>query len=88
MIYLLQNESAGYIGDSPLFWSDGGCGYTVDVDRAKRFTLTEARAVVRASKGTHRWKIWRQQDVLNSCVRVADIEVLRQSKVSTVVVTR
>lgn len=75
-IYLLQNVSAGYIGNSPLFWKEGGGGYTQSVDEAKRFTPDEASKVVRSTKGTHRWKRWHVRDVLKATVRVANIDKL------------
>lgn len=39
--YLLQNS---WSGDNPLWWKEGHAGYTVDVNKAHRFTYEEARA--------------------------------------------
>ena len=79
-VYLLQNETAGYVGDSPLFWKEGGCGYTAEVDKAKRFTWQEAGNVIRSTRGTHRWKRWKLSDVEKATIRVVDAQLLRCSR--------
>lgn len=79
-IYLLQNCHAGYLGNSPVFWAEGGSGYTQWIDQAKRWTWKEARAQVRATRGTHRWKIW-PLDLIERCAkRTVDMLDLRRER--------
>lgn len=40
-VYLLQNSWSGNV---PLWWKEGGAGYTLDVTKAHRFTYEEAKA--------------------------------------------
>lgn len=75
---LLQNVTAGYVGDCLLFWKTGGCGYTADVDDAQRFTAKEANAIIGGSVGTHSWKLWPESEVINACHRVVSREDLPQ----------
>lgn len=77
--YLLQNETAGYVGNSPLFWKEGGCGYTAEIEKARRFTWQEAGNVIRSTRGTHRWKRWKLSDVEKATIRVVDMQLLRYS---------
>lgn len=76
-IYLLQNVTAGCLGNCPQFWREGGSGYTVNIDEAQRFTPEEAANIVRSSRGTHKWKRWKVQHVLQAAIRVVDIQTLR-----------
>lgn len=76
-VYLLQNETAGYIGNYPLFWKEGGSGYTPNIDEAQRFTPKEAADVIRGSRGSHKWKRWHIANVLKAAIRVVDIQSLR-----------
>ncbi len=63
MTYLMQNESAGYLGNSPLFWPKNNSGYTDKIDDAKVFTYAEANALVQSTKGSHRWRRWNVRDI-------------------------
>lgn len=78
-IYLLQNENAGYVGNSPCFWHETNSGYTPHVDEAKRFTPQEARDIIRSTKGSHKWKRWHIRDVLKATVCVVDMQKLREA---------
>lgn len=75
-LYLLQNCNAGYIGNSPLFWREGGSGYTQWIDEAKHWTYAEARAQIRATKGSHRWKMWRLDKIEAAAKRTVDMQDL------------
>lgn len=77
--FYLQNETAGYVGDSPQWWKKGGGGYTIDILDAQQFTAEECAVIKRGSKGTHRWKRWPVSKVLESTMLVANIELLRKS---------
>lgn len=50
--FLLCNRSAGFLGNSPLFWAERG-GYTQWIDEAKRFTADEANGIIRSTKSSH-----------------------------------
>jgi len=78
-VYLLQNESAGYVGNSPVFWRAGSYGYTHLVDDAERFTEVEASAIIHRTSGSHRLRRWRLVDVMMSTIRVVDIDLLRET---------
>lgn len=73
-LYLLQNNSAGYLGNSPLFWHESNCGYTVNIDEAKRWTWKETRRQIRSTRGTHRWTAIKLSDCENAAIRVVDIQ--------------
>ena len=52
--FLLINYTAGFIGNSPMFWEKGGSGYTPRVDEAERFTLQDAESLIKGVRSTHR----------------------------------
>jgi len=76
MKYLLQNCNAGYIGNSPCFWHKTDSGYTQWIDDAKQFKLEEATAIMRSTKGTHTWRLWRLDDIERSAKQTVDIQDL------------
>lgn len=76
-LYLLQNCNGGYVGNSPLFWREGGSGYTQWIDEAKRWTRDEAEREIRATRGTHVWRMWSVSDVEEVAKRTVDIQDLR-----------
>ena len=78
-LYLLQNAGAGYVGDLPLFWKEGGSGYTPLIDEAKRWTWAETRRQIRSSKGSHHFVAWNLEDVEKCVVRVVSIEALSRA---------
>ena len=75
--YLLQNLSAGYVGNSPLFWRDGGSGYTPWINEAKHWTYREAQLQIRSTRGSHQWKIWDIEYVEAVAKLTVDINDLR-----------
>ncbi len=56
--YLLQNVTAGFVGNSPLFWHKDGGGYTQWIDDAKQWSKDEAESVIRSTRGSHQWQMW------------------------------
>lgn len=76
-LYYLQNESVGYIGNSPVFWKEGGNGYTPWVSEAQLFTFPEASKIVRSTRGTHRFAIWPAKLIVGLVRGVVDIQDLR-----------
>lgn len=74
--YLLQNCNAGFIGNSPLFWKEGGSGYAPWVDEAKRWTWNEGRKQIKATRGSHKWKPWPLDKVEKAAKRTVDIQDL------------
>lgn len=80
-IVLLQNVGSGYIGNSPIFWADGG-GYTQWIDDAKKWTREEAKLQIRSTRGSHKWKIWTLDFINKHAKRTVDIQDLRKSAAS------
>ncbi|MGB1202900.1 MAG: hypothetical protein ACPG75_04975 [Alloalcanivorax venustensis] len=74
--YLLQNVTAGYVGNAPLWWRAGGSGYTPWPDEAERFTLADARQVVRSTVGTHKWAIYPELMILEQQRATVDAQHL------------
>ncbi len=61
-LFYLQNSSAGYLGNSPLFWKRGGNGYTQWIDDAELFTLSEIHKITDSTK-SHTWEVWSKEIV-------------------------
>jgi len=76
--YLLQNCSGGYVGNSPVFWRDGGSGYTHLIDEAKRWTKEEAELQIRSTRGSHTWQMWSVAEIEAVAKRTVDIQDLRK----------
>ena len=74
-LYLLQNVGAGYVGNSPVFWQEGG-GYSQWIDKAKRWTYEEARLQVQSTKGSHSWKMWKLSTIEKHAQRTVDMQDL------------
>ena len=81
-LYLLQNCNGGYVGNSPLFWREGGSGYTPWIDEAKRWTRDEAEREIRATRGTHSWKLWSVGEIEAAAKRTVDIQDLRAAELA------
>jgi hypothetical protein len=79
-LYLLQNCTAGYVGNSPVFWRKGGAGYTQWVEEAERFTYKAARQIVRSTRGSHSWEIWPEEMVVANLRSTVDIQALRRAR--------
>lgn len=77
-LYYLQNEGAGFVGNAPLWWAKGGNGYTPRLDDAEQFEADAANAIVRRTRGSHRWKKWSVKLVDSLSHRVVDIQDLRK----------
>jgi hypothetical protein len=79
-LVLLQNVTAGYLGNSPVFWREGGSGYTQWIDEAKRWTAAEADAQIKASEGSHHWRKWPLAIVEQLAKRAVDANQEIQTK--------
>jgi hypothetical protein len=77
MKYYLQNIGAGFLGNSPFWWANGGNGYTADIDEAQLFEKGEAQSIVKSTKGTHKWKIWSEKRVKSAIYRTVDMQKLK-----------
>jgi hypothetical protein len=77
-LYLLQNLHAGYVGNSPMFWRKGSCGYTAWIDDAKRFTAEECDEIERGSQGSHKWQRWPADLIERLARRTVDMQDLRK----------
>jgi hypothetical protein len=73
-LVLLQNCTAGYLGNSPVFWREDGSGYTQWIDEAKRWPEAEADAQIRSTSGTHDWRKWPLAVVEKLAKRTIDIQ--------------
>jgi hypothetical protein len=80
--YLLQNCSGGYVGNSLVFWREGGSGYTPWIDEAKRWTKEEAELQIRSTRGSHTWQMWSVAEIEAVAKRTVDIQDLRKSVVA------
>jgi hypothetical protein len=78
--YLLQNCSAGYIGNSPMFWHESDSGYTQWIDEAKRWTYQESRLQIRSTRGSHSWRMWDLKEIEAVAKRTVDMQDLRAGK--------
>lgn len=78
-MFYLQNETAGYCGNSPLWWAKGGNGYTPRLDDAEMFTPSEATKIIRSTSGSHRWKRWPVKLIDRLAHREVDIQDVRES---------
>lgn len=76
-LYLLQCCTAGFVGNSPLFWKEGGGGYTPWIDEAKRWEWAEAQTQVRSTRGSHSWKVWPLDQIEAVAKRTVDIQDLK-----------
>ncbi len=77
--YLLQNVTAGYLGNSPVFWSNHG-GYTQWIDDAKVWGYKEAREQIKSTKGSHSWKMWPLEIVQKMAKKTVDMQDLCKKK--------
>ena len=75
--YFLQNCTAGFVGNSPLFWAKTG-GYTPWIAEAKEWSKDEAELMITGTKGTHTWKIWLTDDVRRLAKRTVDMQDLHR----------
>lgn len=55
-LYLLCNRSAGFLGNSPVFWRKGGSGYTQWIDEAEHWTEVEADRQIQSCMGSHHFE--------------------------------
>ena len=76
--YLLQNCTAGYCGNSPMFWRAGGSGYTPWIADAKVWTKEEAEQQIRSTHGSHVWKMWPLAMIRTAMKTTVDIQDLRK----------
>lgn len=79
-LFLLQNCTAGYVGNSPVFWQNGGSGYTPWINEAKRWTQEEAEKTIRATRGTHTWRMWPVSEIEAAAKQTVDIQDLRKKE--------
>jgi hypothetical protein len=77
-LYLLQNKSNGYLGNSPYFYAEKG-GYSQWIVDAKKFTKEEAEKVVSSTVGSHKWHIWPLSRILEVAKETVDIQDLKES---------
>lgn len=54
--YYVQNKERGYLGNSPLWWAQGGHGYTDDLSRAEQFTDEASAQMVK--ENPDKWARW------------------------------
>jgi hypothetical protein len=75
--FLLCNRSAGYLGNSPVFWAEGG-GYSQWIDQAKRFTAAEAEGIIRSTKSSHYFEAIPLETLQRIAKRTVDMQDLRK----------
>lgn len=75
-LFFLQNNRAGYCGNSPLWWADPS-GHTTKLCEAKRFTSEEADGIIEATRSSHSWTKWPVREVMIAGHWAVDIQDLR-----------
>ena len=68
ILYVLQNVSAGYVGDCALFWRKNAGGYTTNLNEAEQMTLAQAEAIINGTAGSHQWRLWEWEDLFVASV--------------------
>lgn len=76
--YLLQNVTAGYCGNSPMFYRSGGGGYTHWIAEAEVWTKEAAEKQIESTKGSHEWKMWPLALIRSVSKATVDIQDLRK----------
>jgi hypothetical protein len=77
--YLLQNCTAGFVGNSPLFWHKDDSGYTPWIADAKRWTKLEAEQQIRACQGSHTFKMWPAAQIESNAKATVDMQDLQKN---------
>ncbi len=77
-VYYLQNVTAGYIGNSPLFWEKTGSGYTPNLDIAKLFSKKEAEEIIQTTSSSHKFVMWHRDECLEASYRTVDSQLLKK----------
>lgn len=78
--YLLQNCTAGYCGNSPMFWRQGGSGYTPWIAEAQVWTKEAAEFQIRSTRGSHTWQMWPLALIREHAKATVDIQDLRKAQ--------
>lgn len=75
-MYYIQNVSAGYLGNSIIFYGKKGEGYTSNIDKAEVLTKDEAVALLESDQ--NKWAAWSVDYVKKSggITRVVDMQFL------------
>lgn len=60
-MYYLRNKERGYLGNSPMWWAQGGVGYTDNLDKAEKFVPERAKEFVR--ENPDKWEAWACEQV-------------------------
>jgi len=74
--YYLQNVTAGYVGNSPLFWASDNNGYTQWLDEAAKMTSEEALEIIRTTT-SHHLIAWPVDQVDARAQRTVDVQKLK-----------
>jgi hypothetical protein len=77
-LFYIQNVSAGYIGNNPVFWAIGGRGYTSYIDRAEKFSEADARAMV--DHDSRKWRMWSVEEVEPHIYRTVECQTLEAER--------
>lgn len=75
--YYLQNVTAGYVGNSPLFWAKKD-GYTPWLEHARWFTKEDAEKIIHSTRGTHQWAMWSVEELNSIAKTTVDIQDMRK----------
>lgn len=77
-LFLLQNCSGGYVGNSPVFWHKSNSGYTQWINEARKWTKAEAETQIHSTRGSHSWKMWSVEEINSVAKRIVDIQDLNR----------
>ena len=67
MKYYVQRHASGFVGNCLLFWRQGNCGYTCDLDDAQVFDGDDAR-FQQIARDTSKYTVW-EKGYLDACAQ-------------------
>lgn len=81
MKYYIQNKSAGYLGNSIIFWAKNSRGYTANLNNAEQFTEAEAKEICLGNPEKN--KAWSVDYIDNNegVQRVVDSQYLEEDNI-------
>jgi len=73
--FYIQRHASGFVGDSPLWWKEGGHGYTTQLDDAQVWTEEDAMALLMEDQG-EKFTAWPKPHVEAAVVEIVDYHLL------------
>lgn len=81
-MYYIQNKKAGYSGNNIYFWALESRGYTIDLNRAQKYTEEEAKKICLGNPEKNvAWPVDYIDNNKEAIQRVADSQFLEQDQI-------